>query len=132
MKKLGGLSAVERLQIYFEVFRSIQGKAERMCPGGSFGSVFGAVSSPVQGAIRRFTKTHLDWLETLIRDGVARGEFAIGDQQPRDVAVQIFAGVQGALLTGRLTGDPHIIDTIETQFRIYLTAPLTNAQAVTP
>ena len=26
--------------------------------------------------------------------------------------MQILAGVQGALLMGRLTGDPHVIDTV--------------------
>ena len=45
------------------------------------------------------------------------GQFAIGDQRPRDVAVQIVASVQGALLTGRLTSDPYVIDNVaeETQ-----------------
>jgi TetR/AcrR family transcriptional repressor of nem operon len=114
------LAPAERLKVYFEAFRSMHGKAERMCPGGSFGAVFGAVSSPVQAALHQHTKTHLDGLESIVRDGVARGEFAIGDQRPRDVAVQIYAGIQGALLTGRLTGDPHVIDVIETEFRTYL------------
>jgi TetR/AcrR family transcriptional repressor of nem operon len=127
MEELEGLTAVERLRLYFDVFRGLQGKAERMCPGGSFGAIFGAISTPVQAALHRFTKTHLDGLESIVRDGVARGEFAIGDQRPRDIAVQIFAGIQGALLTGRLTGDPHVIDAIETAFCIYLTARLRSA-----
>jgi hypothetical protein len=37
-----------RLETYFDLFRQIHGKGERMCPGGSFAAVFGAVSSPVQ------------------------------------------------------------------------------------
>lgn len=120
MQKSESLDPVERLEIYFEVFRGLHGKAERMCPGGSFGAVFDAVSLPVQAALHRFTKTHLDGLESIVRDGVARGEFAIGDQRPRDVAVQIFAGLQGALLTGRLTGDPYVLDAVKTEFRTYL------------
>jgi TetR/AcrR family transcriptional repressor of nem operon len=110
----------ERLKVYFDTFRVLHGKAEQMCPGGSFGALLGAVSSPVQAALYRFTMMHLDVLESIVRDGVARGEFAIGDQRPRDVAVQIFAGIQGGLLTGRLIGDPHVIDAIETEFRTYL------------
>jgi hypothetical protein len=120
MDQSESLAPAERLKIYFDVFRSMHGKAERMCPGGSFGAVLGAISSPVQAALHRFAKTHLDGLENIVRDGVAQGEFAIGDQRPRDVALQIYAGVQGALLTGRLTGDPHVIDAIETEFRTYL------------
>ena len=90
-----------------------------MCPGGSFGAVFDAVSSPVQGALHRFAKIHLDWLEGIVREGVERGQLQIGDQRPRDVAMQIVAGVQGALLMGRLTGDPHVIDMVAAELRSY-------------
>ena len=63
---------------------------------------------------------HLDWLEGMVREGVERGQFQIRDQRPRDVAVQIAAGVQGALLMGRLTGDPHVIDMVAAELRSYL------------
>ena len=72
-----------------------------MCPGGSFAAVFDAVSSPVQASLHRFAKMHLDWLEEVVRDGAEQGQFTIGDQRPRDVAAQILASVQGALLVGR-------------------------------
>jgi hypothetical protein len=75
-----------------------------MCPGGPFAAVLDAVSSP--RALHRFTKLHLDWLEGVVREGVERGQFSIGDQRAREVAMQIAAGVQGALLMGRLTRDP--------------------------
>ena len=101
-----------------------------MCPGGSFGAVLDAVSSPVQAALLRFAKLHLDWLEDIVRDGVERGQFQIGDQRPCDVAKQIAAGIQGALLVGRLTGDPHVIDTIAAEFRSYLNYP--KARTETP
>jgi TetR/AcrR family transcriptional repressor of nem operon len=114
------LDPSERLERYFDLFRVLHGKGERMCPGGSFGAVFGAVSSPVQRVLHAFTKMHLDWLEDVVREGKERGQFSIGDQRPRDVAVQIFASVQGALLTGRLTSDPYVIDQIATELRSYL------------
>jgi TetR/AcrR family transcriptional repressor of nem operon len=110
----------DRLEAYFRMFGVIHGKGERMCPGGSFASVFDAVSSPVQAALHCFTKMHLDWLESIIREGVARGQFEIGDQRPRDVAMQIVAGVQGALLAGRLTGDPHVLEIVAVELRTYL------------
>ena len=47
----------------------IHGKGERMCPGGSFGAVLDAISSPVQAALHRFAKMHLDWLEGTVREG---------------------------------------------------------------
>ena len=118
--KLDGEDAGARLERYFEMFRDIHGKGERMCPGGSFASVFGGISSSVQSALHRFTKLHLDLLESIIREGVERGEFQIKAQRPRDVAMQIFAGVQGALMTGRLTGDAHVIDAVTAEFRNYL------------
>jgi len=102
------------------MFRGLHGKAERMCPGGSFGALFDAVSSSVQAALHRFAKLHLDLLEGIIRDGADRGQFQIRDQRPRDVAMQIVAGIQGALLMGRLTGDSHFIDTVAAEFRAYL------------
>jgi TetR/AcrR family transcriptional repressor of nem operon len=120
LEKAEGLEPGERLDAYFDMFRIIHGKGERMCPGGSFAAVLDAVSSPVQRALHRFTKLHLDWLEGVVREGVERGQFSIGDQRPRDVAVQIAAGVQGALLMGRLTGDPQVIDTVAAEFRSYL------------
>jgi hypothetical protein len=88
-----------------------------MCPGGSFGSVFGAISPSLQTALHRFAKMHLDLLEDIVREGSERGQFMIRDQRPRDVAMQIVAG---ALLMGRLTGDPHAIDTVVAEFRNYL------------
>jgi TetR/AcrR family transcriptional repressor of nem operon len=129
LKEADGGDASARLERYLDLFRDLGGKAERMCPGGSFASVFGAVSPPVQRALFAFTNMQLDWLEGVVRDGAAKGEFHTGEQRPRDVAVQIFANVQGALLTGRLTGDPGVIDTIATELRTYLRyAPATSRE----
>ena len=114
------LAPTERLERYIDLFRDLGGKAERMCPGGSFASVFGAVSPPVQRALHAFTKMQLDWLEGIVREGAASGAFAIGEQAPRDVALQIFSSVQGALLTGRLTSDPGVLDAVATELRTYL------------
>jgi hypothetical protein len=36
--------------------------------------------------------------------------------------MQILAGVQGALLMGRLTGDQHVIDTVAVELRCYLSS----------
>jgi TetR/AcrR family transcriptional repressor of nem operon len=120
LTKVDGEDPAARLERYFEMFRDIHGKGERMCPGGSFASVFGGVSSSVQSTLHRFTKLHLDLLESIIREGVERGQFQIKDQRPRDVAMQIVAGVQGALMIGRLTGDAHVIDAVAAEFRSYL------------
>jgi TetR/AcrR family transcriptional repressor of nem operon len=120
MTKVGGEDPAAQLERYFEMFRDIQGKGERMCPGGSFASVFGCVSSSVQSALHRFTKLHLDLLERIIREGSEHGQFQIKGQRPRDVAMQIFAGAQGALIIGRLTGDTHAIDAVAAEFRSYL------------
>jgi hypothetical protein len=94
-KKAEGREPRERLEAYFDLFRQIHGKGERMCPGGSLAAVFGAVSSPVQATLYRFNRMHLDWLEDVVRDGAEQGQFTVGDQRPRDVAAQILAGVQG-------------------------------------
>ena len=114
------LAPPERLERYFDLFHDLHGKAERMCPGGSFASVFGAVSPAVQRALHAFTKMHLDWLEGVVRKGAALGAFEISEQAPRDVALQIFSSVQGALLTGRLTADPGVLDAVATELRTYL------------
>jgi TetR/AcrR family transcriptional regulator, transcriptional repressor for nem operon len=119
-KKVEGREPRERLEAYFDLFREIHGKAERMCPGGSFAAVFDAVSSPVQASLHRFSKMHLDWLEEVVRDGVEQGQFAIGDQRPRDVAAQILASVQGALLVGRLSSDRHVLGAAAEGIRRYL------------
>jgi TetR/AcrR family transcriptional repressor of nem operon len=115
-----GRAASDRLERYFDLFATLHGKGERMCPGGSFASLFDAVSSPVQRTLHAFSKMHLDWLEDVVREGVEQGQFAIGGQRPRDVAMQIYAAVQGALLAARLTSDPHALDTIVAGIRRYL------------
>jgi TetR/AcrR family transcriptional regulator, transcriptional repressor for nem operon len=120
MNKVEGKEPTERLEAYFDIFRTIHGKGERMCPGGSFGAVFDAVASPVQRRLHSFSQMHLQWLEKVVREGVEGGQFRIGDQRPRDVAMQILAGVQGALLMGRLTGDPQVIDTVAVELKSYL------------
>lgn len=120
MAKVDGEDPAARLERYFDMFRHIHGKGERMCPGGSFASLFGGVSSSLQSALHRFTKLHLDSLESIVREGAERGQFQIKDQRPRDVAMQIFAGAQGALMIGRLTGDTHAIDAVAAEFRSYL------------
>ena len=114
------LAPPERLERYFDLFHDLHGKAERMCPGGSFASVLGAVSPAVQRALHVFTKMHLDWLEGVVREGAVLRAFEIGEQAPRDVALQIFSSVQGALLTGRLTADPGVLDVVATELRTYL------------
>ena len=63
---------------------------------------------------------HVDWLEEVVRDGVEQGQFTIGDQRPRDVAIQILAGVQGALLAGRLSSDRHVLAVVAEGIRRYL------------
>ena len=120
LKKTEELEPKERLEAYFDIFHQIYGKGERMCPGGSFAAVFDAVSSPVQTAVHRFAKMHVDWLEDVVRDGVEQGQFTIGDQRPRDVAAQIAAAVQGALLVGRLSSDRHVLDVVVEGMRRYL------------
>jgi len=120
MEKVKEAEPRDRLEAYFDLFRILHGKGERMCPGGSFGSVFGAVSPRVQAALHRFARTHLDLLEDIVREGVERGQFTIGDQRPRDVATQIAAGVQGALLTARIASDPHVLDVSVAGLRRYL------------
>jgi TetR/AcrR family transcriptional repressor of nem operon len=72
MAKLEDREPTERLDGYFDMYRVIHGKGERMCPGGSFGAVLDAVSSPVQSALHRFSKMHLDWLEGVVREGAER------------------------------------------------------------
>lgn len=59
-------------------------------------------------------------LEGVVREGAASGAFEIGEQTPRDVALQIFSSVQGALLTGRLTSDPGVLDAVAIELRTYL------------
>jgi len=120
LKKTEEREPKERLEAYFDIFHQIYGKGERMCPGGAFAAVFDAVSSPVQTAVHRFAKMHVDWLEDVVRDGVEQGQFTIGDQRPRDVAAQIAAAVQGALLVGRLSSDRHVLDVVVEGMRRYL------------
>src|SRR4029079_6627672 len=69
MAKVDGEDPAARPECYFEIVRVIHQTGERMCPGGSFASLFDGVSSSVQSALHRFTKLHLSLLESIIREG---------------------------------------------------------------
>jgi TetR/AcrR family transcriptional regulator, transcriptional repressor for nem operon len=120
MNKQEGREPAERLEGYLDMFRTIHGKGERMCAGGAFGAVLGAISPRVQVALHRYGQMHFDWVKDVVRDGVDRGQFHIGDQRPHDVARQILANVQGALLVGRMMADPHMLDAVAEELRRYL------------
>src|SRR3974377_1969922 len=89
LKKTEGREPKERLEAYFDIFHQIYGRAERMCPGGSFAVVFDAVSSPVQTAAHRFAKMHVDWLEDVVPHGVEQGQFTVGEHIPRGAAAHL-------------------------------------------
>lgn len=87
----------EGFRIYINGFRNVIGAGQRVCPAAAFIPGWDAVDSDIHQTIVRLRQTQVDWLTAqLTRQG------RVAD--PTDVAGQIFALCQGALISARVTG----------------------------
>lgn len=87
----------EGFRIYINGFRNVIGAGQRVCPAAAFIPGWDAVDSDIHQTIVRLRQIQVDWLTVqLTRQG------RVAD--PVDVAGQIFALCQGALISARVTG----------------------------
>ena len=103
-------SAQTQLEHVLSLFRRLSMGGERMCPGGSFASVWSSTSPRLQAAVLEFTNFQLDLIEGLVKQGRAEGSFKLSDVTPAQQAVLIMSNIQGALLMARITGKSRILD----------------------
>ncbi|HIV71263.1 MAG TPA: TetR/AcrR family transcriptional regulator [Candidatus Aquabacterium excrementipullorum] len=108
----------EGFRIYINGFRNVIGAGQRVCPAAAFIPGWDAVDSDIHQTIVRLRQTQVDWLTAqLTRQGRVT--------DPADVAGQIFALCQGALISARVTGRVEDFDAALAPMRaqLGLTAP---------
>ena len=99
--QLGGSPQVQ-LQAYILMFRDVLGAGKRVCPGGALGPGWDSIEPGLQQAVRQMRQRQIDWLTVVIGQIKRTGNKA--HATPAQIAAEIFAVCQGALLSARITG----------------------------
>lgn len=99
--QLGG-SPQAQLQAYILMFRDVLGAGKRVCPGGALGPGWDSIEPGLQQAVRQMRQRQIDWLTVVIGQIKRSGNKATAT--PAQVAAEVFAVCQGALLSARITG----------------------------
>ena len=101
-RQVENASAFVRLETYLNIYGTYFGASKKMCPGGSFASIWGTVSEPLKKVIQQLGETHINEITRIVESGRGSGEFKQTDSSPREVAIWIVSTVQGAMLTSRM------------------------------
>ena len=97
-------SSMTMLDHYTQPYLAFARAPDRVCLCGALAGEMLALPDDLRARVDHFFRTHQAWLTKLLKRGVARGEFHLVAPPPK-VARSIFAGLQGALLVKRATGD---------------------------
>ena len=97
-------SSMTMLDHYTQPYLAFARAPDRVCLCGALAGEMLALPDELRARVDHFFRTHQAWLTKLLKRGVARGEFHLVAPPPK-VARSIFAGLQGALLVKRATGD---------------------------
>lgn len=91
-----------KLHAYVLMFRDVLGAGRRVCPGGAMGPGWDCIEPDLQQAVKRVRQRQIDWL-TLVIGQIKPGR-SRPTSTPNQIACEIFALCQGALLSARMTG----------------------------
>jgi len=95
---------VKKFRAYLELFIDTARDGEKVCLGGMFASEILAFGQDMRKQVQQFFVDNESWLEDLIREGIAQGDFQIKDS-PKKAAQDIFAALEGVLLVSRAFHD---------------------------
>ncbi len=102
----------DQLRWYVQYFRGLHHGAERMCPGGSFGSIWSVAPPRLQLAVEALGNLQFTWLTALFEAGRTSGDIVDSGRSARADAEYAFAAMQGALLSARLLGSARVFDNV--------------------
>ena len=116
-----GKRPTERLTYFLNIFRFHIIPSEKMCPGGAFAGEWDKLSDPVKQQVNRLINAQIQGLQNILRAGIDSGEFNDHGQSVEDLAQWLISGIQGALLTSRVTGSDKYFESmlkVSTQYLI--------------
>jgi TetR/AcrR family transcriptional repressor of nem operon len=114
-------SSMTMLDHYTQPYLAFARAPDRVCLCGALAGEMLALPDELRARVDHFFRTHQAWLTKLLKRGVARGEFHLVAPPPK-VARSIFAGLQGALLVKRATGDLSQINDVIAVIKLQLAA----------
>jgi len=114
-------SSMTMLDHYTQPYLAFARAPDRVCLCGALAGEMLALPNELRARVDHFFRTHQAWLTKLLKRGVARGEFHL-PAPPAKVARSIFAGLQGALLVKRATGDLSQINDVIAVIKLQLAA----------
>ena len=114
-------SSMTMLDQYTQPYLAFARAPDRVCLCGALAGEMLALPEELRTRVDHFFRTHQAWLTKLLKRGVARGEFHLV-APPAKIARAIFAGLQGALLVKRATGDLSQINDVIAVIKLQLAA----------
>jgi TetR/AcrR family transcriptional repressor of nem operon len=114
-------SSMTMLDHYTQPYLAFARAPDRVCLCGALAGEMLALPDELRARVDHFFRTHQAWLTKLLKRGAARGEFHLV-APPAKVARSIFAGLQGALLVKRATGDLSQINDVIAVIKLQLAA----------
>ena len=96
--------SADRLRAYAQLYAAVLASG-RMCLCGMLASDFETLSPTVQDHVSAFFEHSYAWLERIIAEGVGRGRLP-APVSSRATAEALVAGLEGAMLVSRPSGDP--------------------------
>lgn len=97
-----------QLQAYILMFRDVLGAGKRVCPGGALGPGWDSIEPGLQQAARQMRQRQIDWL-TVVIGQIKPGKLKTTATSAQ-LASEVFALCQGALLSSRISGRPQDFD----------------------
>lgn len=118
----GQLSSMAMLDLYTQPYLEFARAPDRVCLCGALAGEMMALPPGMRERVDHFFTSHQAWLAKLLKRGVERGEFRLPAPASK-VARSIFAGLQGALLVKRATGDVSQINDVIAVIKLQLVRP---------
>ena len=104
-----GVPAGATLERYVGIYADVLAR-NRMCLCGMLAADYASLPEPMQARVRQFFEANERWLAGVLKRGRERGELDF-EGSPLEVARDVTAALEGAMLLARLQGDLSRLET---------------------
>ncbi|MEP4890277.1 MAG: TetR/AcrR family transcriptional regulator [Aliiglaciecola sp.] len=92
-----------QLTIYLNWYEKHIEAAQKLCPAASFAATWDAVPARTKLKVQELYDLHHKALLGIIQNGRDSGEFAVTNKSPKELAIIVFALLQGGLVSSRVS-----------------------------
>lgn len=111
-------TAKAKLSRFVDGYRRTLADGDRICVCGSLAAEVNTLEPALRDAVQRYFDLSVEWVESVIREGIAAGEWRKpGPKAPHPAALAktLVAGLQGAMQFARITGEDRLLKHVEHQ-----------------